>query len=370
MKKTILIIALVLMSSVSMWAEIPTAVVDGIKYELYGDARIMGHESELAEHLVVPDHITVDGVTYAVVSIKKNAFLGADNLKSVVLPNTIESITDYAFQFCSALESITLPDSLRNLDHQVFASTNLKKLIIPASVGYLADMAFYNIANLEMIEFKRPTPAGPGTRLFLLTDKAKIFVPNMEAYEAYIRHASYQQYASRIYPKEECKDFVKNQLDAFMTELMDGETPSVEIATIVATATTNITQAVDALTAVNVVDTAKLNIGTQYIAERKAAITAAKGDMDNEAINTLAADYLTAIDNAGHDLARVRRLGVAGVAAVGAFGQGYTLGASSVEPFPVPTEPGIRMQVITQDNKVYEFQASNVQKVEWKNVTE
>ncbi len=330
-----------------MWAEIPTAVVDGIKYELYGDASIIGYESELAEHQVVPDHITVDGVTYAIFCIQESAFLSANNLKSVVLPNTIRSITNYAFQFCRALESITLPDSLGNLDHEVFAGTNLKKLIIPASVGYLADEAFMSIANLEMIEFKRPTPAGPGTRLFLFTDKAKIFVPNMEAYEAYIRHASYQQYASRIYPVDGCKDFVKNQLDAFMRKLMDGDPPSAEIATIVATATTNITQAVDALTAVNVVETAKQDIGTQYIAERKATITAAKGDMNNEAINTLEADYLTAIDNAGHDLSRVRRLGVAGVAAVGAFGQGYTLGASSVEPFPVPTEPGIRMQVIT-----------------------
>lgn len=369
MKKTILIIALVLMSSVSMWAEIPTAVVDGIKYELDEDAKIIGHE-ELAEHLVVPDSITVDYRKYMVYCIMEKAFQSAGGLKSVVLPNTIRSITNYAFRSCGALESITLPDSLRNLDQEVFAGTSLKKLIIPASVRYLADEAFMSIANLEMIEFKRPTPAGPGTRLFLFTDKAKIFVPNMEAYEAYIRHASYQQYASRIYPVEGCKDFVKNQLDAFMTELMDGETPSVEIATIVATATTNITQAVDALTAVYVVDTAKLNIETQYIAERKAAITAAKGDMDNEAINTLVADYLTAIDNAGHDLARVRRLGVAGVAAVGAFGQGYTLGASSVEPFPVPSEPGVRMKVTTKDEKVYEFDTKNIENTEFYRVEE
>lgn len=55
--------------------------------------------------VVIPENI--DG--YTVTCIKKKAFLSKQFIKSIILPNSINRIEDYAFARCRKLESITLP---------------------------------------------------------------------------------------------------------------------------------------------------------------------------------------------------------------------------------------------------------------------
>jgi hypothetical protein len=59
-----------------------------------------------------------------VVSIGKNAFEDCTNLKSVTIPNSVTSIGDYAFLGCSSLTSITIPGSVKSIGDGMWAGCN------------------------------------------------------------------------------------------------------------------------------------------------------------------------------------------------------------------------------------------------------
>ena len=55
-----------------------------------------------------------------VVKIEKKAFLSRKTLKQVILPETVTFIDDWAFAFCSNLESICLPSSKLEVGRALF----------------------------------------------------------------------------------------------------------------------------------------------------------------------------------------------------------------------------------------------------------
>lgn len=56
---------------------------------------------------IIPSNVTNNGITYTVTSIDDTAFI-SDNLTSIILPNTIDSIGFAAFIYCTNLTSITI----------------------------------------------------------------------------------------------------------------------------------------------------------------------------------------------------------------------------------------------------------------------
>lgn len=60
-------------------------------------------------------------ISNSVTSIDKYAFMGCSSLKSVELPNTVADIGASAFQDCGSLENITLSNSLKQLDLSIFS---------------------------------------------------------------------------------------------------------------------------------------------------------------------------------------------------------------------------------------------------------
>ena len=64
--------------------------------------------------------ITFDG---DVTSIGKNAFDGCSGLNSVEIPESVTSIGDYAFASCSGLTSVTIPNSVTNIGSNALYGT-------------------------------------------------------------------------------------------------------------------------------------------------------------------------------------------------------------------------------------------------------
>ena len=96
--------------------------------------------------LTIPS--TLDG--YSVTRIGDRAFQNCSGLTSVTIPNGVTSIDQYAFNGCSELTSVTIPASVTVIGHFVFG--NCKKLTsvtIPAKVTDIGADTFYGCTSMS-----------------------------------------------------------------------------------------------------------------------------------------------------------------------------------------------------------------------------
>ena len=86
--------------------------------------------------------------------LSKGAFADFIHLRSVTLPNSLETIEEGAFSQCRELRKITLPDSLFRIGEKAFAGcTALSSIHIPASVVRIGLNAFASCTALEQCSF-------------------------------------------------------------------------------------------------------------------------------------------------------------------------------------------------------------------------
>ena len=84
----------------------------------------------------------------SLIMIEEGAFEGCTGLESVVLPEGIVSIGDEAF-LGAYLKDIYLPDSIEYIGNYAFAFSDLQKISIPDKAVYIGDMCFAK-SDLEL----------------------------------------------------------------------------------------------------------------------------------------------------------------------------------------------------------------------------
>ena len=97
-------------------------ISDGVLEHYYGQQK----------HVVVPEGVTA--ITNAVFAGKSDYFTGKVEehyMESIVLPQTLNSIGDYAFYNCNNLQEITIPESVKSIGKYAFCGCkNLKTITI------------------------------------------------------------------------------------------------------------------------------------------------------------------------------------------------------------------------------------------------
>lgn len=79
-------------------------------------------------------------------------FKGCTSLNSIYIPNSVTTIGDAAFRGCSALKSINIPNTVTSIGRAAFANCSLLESInIPNSVTEMGQGAFYKCSNLKSI---------------------------------------------------------------------------------------------------------------------------------------------------------------------------------------------------------------------------
>jgi hypothetical protein len=86
--------------------------------------------------------------------LPKSAFQDKGTLSSIIIPSTVTSIGDVAFQQCIKLKSVNfvLPSSLKSIGWIAFTGcTALESISIPASTNLISELAFVNCSNLKSV---------------------------------------------------------------------------------------------------------------------------------------------------------------------------------------------------------------------------
>ena len=79
-------------------------------------------------------------------------YVNGEEVKDLVIPNSVTSIRGYAFYFCSSLTSVTIPNSVKSVGNSAFGyCEGLTSVTIPNSVTSIGNEAFYSCKGLTSV---------------------------------------------------------------------------------------------------------------------------------------------------------------------------------------------------------------------------
>lgn len=132
-----------------------TVTKDNISYDVNtttNTAQVNGPTSKdiVIENLVIPDEVEYNGTQYPVTSISGGAFEDCSSLTEVRLPDGLTSISYYAFSNCQQLQSIHIPDGVKEISFFCFYNcSSLTELRLPEGLTSIGVRAFSNCTQLQ-----------------------------------------------------------------------------------------------------------------------------------------------------------------------------------------------------------------------------
>ena len=162
-------------------------IVDDMKYVIFGD------EAHLAEclkdrvgDLVVPESVSVDGVTYPVTTIagpkegnsnyanNYRPFKNCETIISVKFPKGLKLVGLYGFQACKNLKHVELNEDVDLRGYAFSFCDSLRNVLIPN--GCRMDEATFGYLNLDTVEYALGCK-NAGQRAFLNSTIGTIILP-------------------------------------------------------------------------------------------------------------------------------------------------------------------------------------------------
>jgi BspA type Leucine rich repeat region (6 copies)/Secretion system C-terminal sorting domain len=179
--KKILLIALFFMATSSLFAQYFTA--GGINYFVTSSTIpltvLVGSHSTFTGAANIPATVSDGGFNYAVTSISNNAFQFCSGLTSVSIPNSVTSIGSNAFQNCSGLTSINIPNSVTIIGGSAFRScTGLTSVSIPSSVATISTSAFNGCIGLTSVSIPSSVTSIGGSTFSGCTGLTSVSIPS------------------------------------------------------------------------------------------------------------------------------------------------------------------------------------------------
>ena len=135
--------------NVTLYAKWQQTSTKGVQYEQSSDGSyaVSGYDGSSAE-VVIASVWRGQPVT----AIDSYAFNVCSGLTSVTIPNNVANIGDYAFNDCTGLTSVTIPDSVTSIGNYVFSGcSGLTSVTIPDRVTSIGNRAFYGCSSLTSV---------------------------------------------------------------------------------------------------------------------------------------------------------------------------------------------------------------------------
>ena len=144
-----------------------------VKYTLLDPTTIsddaFNHCSSLTS-ITIPNSVT---------SIGNTAFEGCESLTSIIIPNSVTSIGVNVFYLCSSLTSIDIPSSVTSIGDGAFSDcSGLTSITIPNSVISIGDSAFNFCSSLTSITIPNSVTSIGDSAFFECTSLTSIEIPS------------------------------------------------------------------------------------------------------------------------------------------------------------------------------------------------
>lgn len=115
----------------------------------------------------------------SVISIDNYAFGGCTGLTSLNIPNSVINIGDHAFSNCSGLTSINMGSGLTTIGYSAFIGcTGLTSITIPNSVDSIGEKTFANCAGLTSVTLSKNLRCIENEAFYGCTSLTSITIPN------------------------------------------------------------------------------------------------------------------------------------------------------------------------------------------------
>ncbi len=152
------------------------------------------------------------GTLYNVTSIGNSAFESCSMLTSINIPESVTSIGEFAFGSCSNLASVTISENVTTIGNVAFFNcSGLTSITVPKNITTIGNSAFYGCTNAQEFVFEKATAPAFGTNVFSNTT-CPIYVPTAAAITAYRQADNMSNFASRVQVKPIVVEGVKYKL--------------------------------------------------------------------------------------------------------------------------------------------------------------
>ena len=177
--KKILMLMLTFVVSVAGYAKTD---IDGIYYNLNSEtkeAEVTSGAEKYSGDIEIPSTVACYGMEFKVTCIESCAFEDCSSLTSVTIPNSVTSIGFLAFSGCSGLTSVTIPNSVTSIGMGAFAGCwYLTSVTIPNSVTNIGDGAFSQCPRLISITIPNSILSIENSTFFNCKSLTSITIPN------------------------------------------------------------------------------------------------------------------------------------------------------------------------------------------------
>ena len=180
MKQTFFSILLILFP---MLASAEAVEIDGIYYNFVPKGNVIevtrNPSGFYSGSIVIPGKVTYEGSEYSVSIIGEAAFDGCSGLTSIELPNSLTTIGQYAFSGCSGLTFITIPNKVTSIGRDAFSGCGgLVSVTIPNSVTSIGKYAFEFCSSLTSITIPNSVTTIGRNAFFQCSGLTSITIPN------------------------------------------------------------------------------------------------------------------------------------------------------------------------------------------------
>lgn len=141
--------------------------------------RVYPVSGRISGDIVIPSVVPYDNIKYVVTQVGQNAFRDCSAITSVTLPETLSTIEASAFEGCSSLRRINTPQPLSVIGDYAFSGcVSLREFSLDASISTLGKGCFRGCSALTAVKFPTSFTEIPDEAFFGCAGLGEIICPS------------------------------------------------------------------------------------------------------------------------------------------------------------------------------------------------